>query len=323
MRRLTADDLINDVRSVIDEDNTANVDDERDILPALNRAMDYASNILARHYDAPMITSVSVSTTDNVADYAIPQDAFEQRIEKVEVAVNGIYFEVKRISYRDATDYETPARVSIPNWYAVIGTDYRLYPTPTGTYPLRVWYMKNPLPLVKSQGRVTIVNTTSNYIIVDSVGSDLTTEMDNLNSYVNIIDGETGNLKTSLQIQSIVGERITFKSSPNRTSVLGVDIEDSLLDADSNPIVEADDLICVVSGSCVPIFKKPFSNFLIQYAVAEITRKLGGSADMEEKVKAELEKQVEHSWVGREQSLRVKKVTNQWNQPVRRWWGRG
>lgn len=313
MRRLTVDNLVDEVRSMLDESNTANLDDVKDILPALNRAQDYASNILARHYDAPLVTSVEVAPVAGQKDYDIPEGAFESRIEKVEVNMNGLFYEVKRISYREGTNYESNVAQNTPYYYAVIGNKFRLYPAPTATYPLRVWYMQDPLPLVKPQGRITSINISSNYVMVDSAGEDLSTLMDELESYVNIVDGESGIVKGSLQIQSINGKRITFKTVPARTTVLGQTILAAIPTS-----VSPDDLICLAEGNCVPVLKKPFSNFLIQYAVAELTRKLGGAADMELRVKEELEKQVERSWVGREQELRVKKVSKQWDNLTRR-----
>jgi len=313
-RRLTTTDLIEEVRSLLDESNRANVSDELDILPALNRAQDVAANILARHYEAPLLSYKSLQLTQGQSEYDIPEDAFEQRLEKCEVYITSVYYPVKRIDYRDITLYETPTRTNVPYYYAVIGTKFRLLPTPTAVYPLRIWYLKDPEVLVAPQGRLTIVNQAQNYIIVDSIGSDLTSAMDDLNSYVNLIDGQTGNIKATMQIQSIAGNKITFKSSPSRSTVLNKTISSALTDT-----IEQDDFICTIHGSCIPAFKKPFSNYLIQFAVAEIQRKLGGPADMELKVRDELEKLVERSWVGRENFLRVQKRNRNWQVPSRRY----
>lgn len=328
MQIITVDDLISDVRSMLDEDNRVSVSDDLDILPALNRAQNYAGNILSRHYESPMLVHIDVSTTAGQAEYDIPEDAFEQRIEKIEVKVNQNYYEVKRIDYREISTYENQKSTSTPYYYVVIGTRYRLLPSSTGAHSLRVWYLKDPLPLVKQQGRITVVNSANNYVVVDSVGSDLTTESDNLNSYVNIIDAQTGNRKATFQIKNINGNRISFKASPSRTSVLNIDVDsdiNNLVVNNSNEgpdvTINPDDYISIIKGSCVPFFKKPFSNFLIQYAIAEITRKLGGSAELEQRVLEGLEEQVERSWVGREQSMRVKRSNNNWMLPTRRWWG--
>lgn len=330
---ITTDDLIDEVRSMLDEDNRSTVSDTADILPALNRAQNYAANILARHYESPMLRWKTVEAVTGQDEYDIPENAFEQRLEKVEVKVNNLFYPVKRVDYRDVSLFETPSSTaSVPYYYAVVNSRFRVLPKANATYPFRIWYLEEPPRLVKGQGRINIVNTAGNYVIVDSVGSDITTTSDNLNSYVNIIDAQTGKRKASYQIQNIAGNKITFKTSPTRTQVLNTSIDTSMvtanllsnLDADNQGAdvsIEADDFVCVIKGACVPFFKKPFSNFLVQYAIAEISRKLGGPADAERRVLADLEEQVERSWVGREQSLRVEKSSNHWNIPTRRYYG--
>lgn len=321
----TVDDLISDVRSMLDEENRLSVDTDEDILPALNRAQDYASNILARHYESPLLAFTFVNTTAGQEEYTIPDEAMEERLEKVEVEVNSLYYPVTRLSYRDISLYETQGSTNIPLYYTVVGNRFRLVPSSSGAYRLRLWYLRDPLPLVKQQGRITRVDAANSYVLVDQIGEDLTTEQDQLDSYVNIIDGQSGKIKGSFQIKNIADNRITFKTSPTRTTVLNQTINTdmtALVDEGGNSVdVEADDYLCVIKGVCVPFFKKPFSNFLIQYAVAELRRKLGGPADMELRVLQDLEDQVERSWVGREQSLRVSKRNNKWDLPIRRYWG--
>lgn len=327
---ITVDDLIDEVRSMLDETNVVSVSDSADILPALNRAQNYAANILARHYESPMLKWVTVTPVSGQMEYDIPEDAFEQRIEKIELKINNQYQQIKRLSYRDISAYESSTGNPYPDYYAVIGNRYRLVPGNNTSYSLRLWYLVEPMRLVKSQGRINIVNTAGNYVIVDTVGSDLTTESDQLASYINIIDAQTGKRKASYQVQNISGNRITFKTVPTRSTVLNIDIDNSLTDLIINEdtdnqgadvSINPDDFVCLIKGACVPFFKKPFSNFLIEYAVAEIRRKLGDSDVAEQEVLKRLEKQVERSWVGQEQSLRVDNASRTWNMPTRRIYG--
>ncbi len=322
----TLDDIIAQVRSQIDEENQDTVSDEVDILPALNRAQDYAMNILARHYEEPLLVHKPYTLEARQAEYELPDDIFEDRLEKVEVSINGTKHEVKRASYRDLTEYETSSSSNIPYYYAILSNKFRLVPAPTATYSLRIWYLRAPEQLVAPQGRITKVNSASNYVVLDSIGEDVTTESDDLNSYVNVVDGRTGRVKATFQVKSINGNRITFKSTPTSTTRLGRTIATDmtmLTDPDADPstqdasiTVDQDDYICNVRGSCVVTFARPVTNFLIQYAVAEMTRKLGGPADMEERVLKKFEDQVEHSWVGREQKLRVNKRSRHWGGTV-------
>ena len=192
----TTDDLVSDVRSMLDEENRDSVDTAEDILPALNRAQDFAANILARQYDAPLLANQTITTNNGQREYDIPDDAFEQRIEKVEVEVNNLFYPVTRIDFRHISLYETQGSTSIPYYYTVIGNKFRILPTSNGTFRLRIWYLKDPRPLVTQQGRITLVNETDQYVLVDSTGADLTTEQDQLNSYANLVDGQSGPIVT-------------------------------------------------------------------------------------------------------------------------------
>lgn len=314
MRNLTTDELIQDVRSLLDEENNATLDDEADIIPALNRAQDVAANILSRHYESPLITNKTVQLQAGQDSYQIPEEAFEQRLEKVEVFINRIYYPIKRLNYRDVSLYETPTRVNVPYYYVIIGQEFKLLPSPTAAYPLRIWYIRDPEPLAKQQGRIQVVNEGANYVTVDAPGSKLTTEMDQLGSYVSIVDGNSGLVKGHLQILSITDGKITFRGTPVRTSVQNCEIVGTLTDMGVQP----DDYLAPIGGTCIPAMKKPWSNYLIQYAVAELNRKLGGDTTVQEQVRKELEQIVERSWVGRESSLRVTKRNKNWEIPTRR-----
>jgi hypothetical protein len=178
-----------------------------------------------------------------------------------------------------------------------------------------MWFLRRPEKLVLPQGRITVINSASNYVTLDSAGEDLSTQSDNLQSYINFVDGQTGEIKGSAQIQILANNRVTIRTSPIRTSVLGRTISDGISDITG---LELDDYVCLAEGTCVPYFGEQVSNFLIQFAVAEITRKLGGTADTEERVLEKFEQQVERTWVGREQQLRVKKRSHAWGRPIRR-----
>jgi hypothetical protein len=314
-QRITVNELMTAVRQQLNEDSTLSVSDLGDILPALNRAQNYALDILARHYKDPLLASTMIHAVAGQTLYDIPEDAFEMRLLKVEVKVGGNFSELTRIDYLDVALYEnTQAMVSIPMYYNIIGNQFKVLPAASGTYNFRVWYLKDPLPLVSSQGRLNSVNELGNYVIIDEVGQDLSAVSDSLDSFVNIIDGATGATKGVLQIQSIQNNKITFKTVPTRATVLDVTVSTSLVGLG----VQLDDYLCLSSGTCVPFLKKPFSNFLVQFAVAEIVRKLGGDAATEEQVLQKFEQQVERTWVQRPNPLRIQKRNATWAVPIRR-----
>jgi hypothetical protein len=311
MSRITVDDLITQVRSLMAETNRESLTDDTDILPALNRAQDFGADVLVRHYPDPLLYHTELTLTAGQQEYDIPEDAMEQRLEKVENRINNLFYPVQKINYTDVSMYETGSSKSIPLYWCTTGQKYRILPNPINTYPIRIWYMKEPLPLVTNQGRINIINVASNYMYVDTVGSDLSTESDQLSSYVNVIDGGSGLLKATLQIQNIQGNKVTFKTTPIRTTV----IDRTVVGAIPTTISE-DDYLCSVTGTCVPFMKKPFSNFLVQYAVGELKRKFGETdAALEEQVLKKFEAQIESQWSGRSNAFRIQNRSNNWPMP--------
>lgn len=297
---------------MLDESNQDSVNTEADILPALNRASQFAFDILARVYPEPLLRYQTLDLVSGTNEYDIPEDIFEDRVLKIESiqpqGAGATYSEIKRISYRDISNYETAGTVAIPQYYCIIGRKIRFVGTPDGSYDCRLWAVRNPEKLKLPQGRITLINSPSNYVIVDQSGDSLTTESDKFGSYVNLIDGQTGEIKSTMQIQTITDNKITFRTVPTRATVLNRTIEADL----DNVEVSQDDYISPIDGTCVPYFGQPTNNFLIQFAVAEITRKLGGAADTEENILKKFEQQVERTWAGREVSLRVKKKSDHW-----------
>lgn len=306
-RLVTVDSLVEAVRSQLHETNVEAVDTVIDILPALNRAQDFAVDIYSRYYPDPYLTHAVLTLSGGTQEYDIPDEAFEDRILKVEMSIGNslgrpTYREVQRIAFTDISNYESASVSSIPYYYAVVGRKIRFVPVPSGTYNSRIWYIREPEKMVLQQGRVTVINITSNYLVVDQLGGDLQTTTDQLQSYINVIDGSTGEIRSTHQIQSLTGNRITIRTTPARSSVLGRTVTGVLPDT-----IEKDDYVCVVEGSCVPFLNSPTSNFAVQYAVNEMTRKLGGDVTPEVQMLKDLEDQVTRTWTGRETTLRVTK----------------
>ena len=312
----TVQEIATSVRARLDEMNRDSIDDERDILPALNRALEYAVDIYARHYPDPYIASTTVQLVNGQQDYDMPENVFEDRVVKVDLkGTTNYYQDIVRVSYRDLANYETEGTTATPFYYATVGRTLRVIPTPAGTYSLRIWYIQNPEQLVLPQGRVTVVNTTSNYIVVDSPGSQLTTESDQLESYVNIINSKTGEIRATLQIASIDDGRVTFRTIPSRSEVLGLPIAGAVTALN----VSKDDYICICTGICVPYLSSPTSNFMIQFAVAELARQLGVNGQEEEQVLQKFEDQVKKTWSGREPTTRIAKRSQAFGTNIRKW----
>jgi len=306
-RDLKVEDLISQVRSLLDEDNGGVIKDLEDILPALNRAQDYAMDILARHYDESLLTSRDVTLKTGGKILSLPKKIFEERLERVELSKSGhgVFYELDRISLRDLSP-KTSLRT-----YAIVGRKLRLTSSPPPGSIVRLWYLQPQEELVPSLARIDLLPSTPNEVFLKEISPELKNDFDPslaFNQYVNVIKTQTGEVCGSLQIGSLSRERLVFANSPLRSMVLGRDITGDLA---SLPIEEGD-YICSLRGSCCPRFKSPISNFIIQYAVADMRRKLGETTEADEKLLVKLEKQVKHSWVGREATLRVSKKNFRW-----------
>lgn len=318
MRPITVASLVAQVRSQLDEENRSGVSTQDDILPALNRGLEHAAELYSKHWVDPLLVRLPLTLIGGVSEYDVPEDSLGERINKVEIDVPGYPSSLRKISYVQTSEYETAGSVAIPYGYTILGRKLKFYPTPSGKYNAFVWYPKQPEPMVLDYGRITRVDVANNYITVDVLGSDdagrPSTELDSLLNLVNIVDAQTGVIKATMQIKAINDQRVDFKSTPSMATIWNATISSSI-----PTTVEVNDYLCPVDGTCVPYLRTPTTNFMVQYAVAELRRKLGDQSDLEERVKKEFEEEVKHTWAGRDSDQRVIKRSRFLGLPNRRY----
>jgi hypothetical protein len=317
MKKLTTRDIISSVRSLMDEDSEFSLNDERDIIPALNRGLDNAYSIVAKHNPDALLTS---RTFPAVSQFMIPEDVLEDRIESLEIIAGNVVCPLKRLNFREVaaqTYNRFGVNLALPTYYTIVGREIRTVPqqlSTTSGYTMNLWALTDPPNLVKEYSRISLVNQAGNYVSLEEVPQGLDSAADVLSGYVNIVDKNTGAVKGSLQVSQILGQRITFRTTPTRTTVEDRPISGSLLGLQ----IEVDDYLCPVQGSCVvPVLAKPITNYITQYAVTELTRRLGGESDKEASAREDLEKQVKRTDKGRESSMRVHRDSSAWQGP--RW----
>jgi hypothetical protein len=306
---ITVDDMADQVRDQLDESNTEDVT-TADILQALNRGQRKAGNILAKKCEDLLIDSTSVTTTGS-GTLDIPEAAYGRRIDQICVVRNGLEYPLTRVSYRDLHKYTSSSTVQVPSVYALKGRDYVVKPTPQSGVVFTVWYTKAPETLVTQQGRITSVNTASSYVLVDALGSGLTTSTDALGAFVNIVDAQTGEIKVSLQTLSLTtaSKQVAFKTSGlSLSSVYNRTIATAIPST-----VEVNDYVCAIQGTCVPDLPDACLDYVIQYAVYEIRRRMGEPVQDEGAMLKELEKDLESQWAGRESVRRITNKARHWN----------
>ena len=311
----TVKGLITQVRNQLDELNESSVDDTRDIIPSLNRGHDYACSMLARQYESPLLT-FKIITTDGGINYPIPEDAFEQRVEHIELEYDtGYYKHLTPVDFRESTYLEGYSAGNYPTHWATYGNNVRILPSPGVGTKLRLWYSKDPGQLVEEQGRIRITPAdVQDYLVLDEVGTDLSEDTTNYNSFFNVVDGQTGAIKGTFQIAYIEASRIYIRTSGTPDLVDAREVSTTFEELG----IVAGDYVTSYLGTCIPILKKPLTNFLVQFAVSEITRKLGGDAPTEEAVLRKFEEQVKKTWAGRNKQLKVQRTNANWASPSRR-----
>lgn len=307
----TTEDILRQVRAQLQEENTKTINDTV-ILDAVNRGNDYAFDLMIKHYPDPLVFQDPVlRTVDENNEIEILESTFEDRLLKIDAIQSTTYYDMERVSYRDIARIDGTNLTGAPRVYAMIGRKVRILPKPTmGTYKFRMWYVREVENLVKTQGKITAIGTTDisgtthSYVALDNIGSGLA-----VGEYINIIDAHTGEIKNSLEILSIdaTSGKVVFKETPTRSSVQNKNIDGALADD-----IELDDLVCLIDGTCIPFFKKPLTNYIIQYAVYEIRRALGYDVSLEERMLKKLEDSVERQWVGRENTKRVNAKNRLW-----------
>lgn len=314
----TVDDMIRTLRSKLQEQNNSKVSDA-DILDFLNQGQDFAFDIVARRYP-DSIAAKAVATLDTPSSagiFTMPEDAFEQRLTRVYRQEGNYTIPLEAVGYREIDDFS--GKQGIPTHYAIMKNKVHLLPNENlGNYTFQYAYVQDIESFVKPQGRITSiiadgtvdsdadmsVTDENASITVDSIGSDLSIDSASLNRFVNIVDSQSGLVKVSLELKTLdtTTNTITFKSTDGltRTKVDNKTIVGNIASA-----VEADDYICLSSGSCVPYFQKPTSNYILQWAAVELKRSLGMDAQMESNALRKYEEQLEKMNSKRESSSRV------------------
>jgi hypothetical protein len=306
---VNTEEMIIHLRSLLSESNLTALDDRRDLLTSLNRAQDYAADIVSRKYQEPLLRSFMQTLEPMRSAYPLPKQALSGRLQLVEIQVSGIpggrgtYLPCKRISFKEVTYYESQGTTPYPTYYYIKGNQVHLLPTPSGSNLARFTYTEKPPKLVLPYGRVTGVQP--ELITLDVVRNAPGTTVDDLSAFANVIDPHTGEIKATVQMINVDEEfgEISFSDAPTRTTVLGRTVSPI-----SEVEIEEDDYLCSVEGSCFSVIGEPAPNFLIAHAHADLTRVLGGAHEVIERLKKDFERQLASLYAVREPSMRVRRV---------------
>lgn len=311
MRALTTTDMIGDVRVRIDEDNVKSATNDA-ILRMLSQGVERALRKAVRLHPDGLISHAALTLVANQAEYLIPEYVYEDYILRIEVDFgDGNFSEVEQRDFGNAIAFEGANPVEAPLVWRQSGQHIEFVPAPTGTYNARFWYVEDIPPLVLPEGRVTKVNNTGNYCFLDwGEETTIDTTSDSNESYVSIIDGQTGRIKGSLQVNAIEDAKVTFRPVPVESAVLNKPISGLTTEVS----LEKNDYLCNVSGTCMPLMKKTIYQYAVQYAVTMLMPKASGNYEVELAILGEFEKDLGSSlWGGRRKTVRIRDKARAWN----------
>jgi hypothetical protein len=325
-RAFTVNDVVDEVRSLIDEYNTNQVDTTADILPSLRRAQEKAYQTLSRVYYEPIMDYVEI-TGVVTQEYKLPENIWEDKILRVEwIHTEGA---VQRVSVcQNVPTHSLSVRQSgltstaAPELYTLFSRTLRFSGIPNGSRTLRIWKLREIETPVLVLGRITNTDYTTNTVYLTEVSEDFNPEgsLDNFDHYVNVIDGQTGEIRSTLQILSWDGtDTLRFKGTADRATVLNRTIAETI----DSITVSADDYICHIKGSCVLYFMEVVHGFIVQYSVAELKRKLGYAYDVDQQLIKDFEADLKRAYMGRDSKMKIRHTNPNWLKGTRRRFYRG
>lgn len=317
MNVVTTDDLVQEVRALTSEESAVSPTDEA-IARTLTRGQHFVLSQMVAIYPEPLLTRRKLTEDERnllaTEGYIeIPKDAFEDRLLHVVFTSSAQEYFVpwRRFDQVSAKKFAG----SVPAPYAVYTMGRRVYvvPSPDGSLEPEIIYVRHPEPLVLKQAQILAVGP--DHLVVDDTGGKLSTESDDLESYFNVIDYRTGEVKGTFQVRAISasGRRIDVRSTPQRSVVLGRDVQG----ASELSRAEPDDFLCQVRGTCVPTLGGAFNPFLVQYAAAELSRSLDEqTAVLSGQISEAYRRLAQQQDSGRSTPLRIKNTSKIWGRPT-------
>ena len=308
----TVSELVQRVRDITDEDNITDISDAL-IIRMLNRAQQELVRTLTKRYNNHFMREEIFSTTSLTADangqsrvLKISDQAFGFAVNSVEAKQGDGWFAVNQVPFSYTLGLDNSSGASIPLSYAMQGQKVFLFPTPGTGVQIRIRYQFRAPKLVASQGRITAFNATTETVTLDAIGSSLSTSVDNLTAFINIIDHLTGEIKATVQIASGIGStnktlQITT-GTPDRTEVFGYTTTAVL---PSN--IALDDYVCAADGTTVPLLSHDLTNYLVDIAGFYVKRKLGivDAADFADR--DDIIKSIEGMHFGRQSTKKIER----------------
>ena len=284
-RGMTISDIIDELRASVEEENSVQIEDSYNLLPILNRAHSKAYDILTQVYPEPLLAKVDLVV--NTREISLPENIYQDKIHQL-YWVDGSGKKLAPCNKSSIQQFSEDDGINESGWptsYVVFGRKIRFSGEPAGT--LRMWYMRELERLAEPIASIDGISGTDT-LLISGLDADWDFTAGRTNSYVNIVDGQTGLVKGTVQVRSSSTSEIVIRSAPDRSTVLNRDISSDLTaivdDEGSTVPVSADDYLCEIRGTCVLPYWDLVHDFIAQYGIAELKRELGYAYDVDQQL---------------------------------------
>lgn len=301
------------VRDITDELNTKDITQEL-IHRMLTRAQQDLVRLLMRRYKQTYMQEVTVAAdqfepSENgspARSVNLPMLNFGGAISDVAVTTGGSWMRVMPLAMSANVPNDYVSAGSIPQSYSTMGAKMFVYPGLGVGNKLRIRFQFRPLPFTPTLGRIVEFDKElGTMTIVDQRAGSLSTDVNSLAGFVNIVDPITGVIKATVQLSGIDEEtgELQIKSAPlGRERVFGLAVATELPST-----VTVDDVICAASGSCIPYLATDLTNYLVEMAAFMVKRAMGAIANDDYSERDRIVADIGKMWSGRENATMITK----------------
>jgi hypothetical protein len=322
----TTTDLIQQVRDISDEDNVTDISDAL-VIRMLNRAQQEMNRILVKRYPNYYMKETIYTGSDLAADansqtrvLTLDDQSFAFSINQIDAKIGTSWFPVRESPFFRTLGFDAENSTTLPITYSVNGNKLHFFPAPKASTSIRIRYQFRAPQITSLQGRITAFSIANGTMTIDSVGSDLSTSVDTLGAFINVVDHLTGRIKATVQVTGIntttkVLTIQTTSGSLDRTEVFGYTVG-AAVPSD----IAKDDYVCSAVGTCVPFLGHDLSNFLVDIAGWHVKRKLGTIEPSDTDERNSIIKAIESLPFGREYTKQIKRTRANTDWPYSQQW---
>jgi hypothetical protein len=223
-------DIVEEVRNSCHELNTEFLTTSN-IIDFLNRGQRRLQSILMKKYPEMFQVSHTLTTVPNTREYQLPPDLVEYRIRKVYIySTSGDPLTIVQKSFRDIGDWDLTSSTDYPDFYVITGRTLTLYPMPSASHTVAIWYIKEFSKLAEPFMTLSSIeyypSTFELYLHAESLSVDSNGDLlCHKYDLINVTDPYTGILKNTFIIKEVdeINNKITILLTYGNNTVTSID----------------------------------------------------------------------------------------------------